>query len=211
MRRPGRWSLLAALAVVVIVASAPAWGAASGPPSWVGVYGGTATGRAVGTTKSAAAIVFVTQEGEGVRFLVQVAGYSVTARGVPRRIDTDTVDVPFTVDDGEVQGSGEAMLERNGGAWTLSVTADGTAYGLSGEGGLVAQRRKTRMSGLTEQVTGTLKAVAGSQDISHVPTPAEGPGSVVGPPEPTAPVDTKDTAVTWGLIVLVVILSILLA
>lgn len=205
----GRRSALAVLLLLVLTPLL-AHGAPPRAP-WEGVYSGGATGTSVGIAKGAHALVFVSQDGDQVKLLVQAAGYSVVARGTPGTTSGGMISVPVTLDGAEISGSGEAVLEQTGGVWTLSITASGTAYGLPGEGALVAKRQKTRTVGLGEQAAGTVKASLGSTDTAHVPDPVTGPVSPVTPAEPSEPVSTSDSVIAYGLSVLLLFLSIMLA
>jgi hypothetical protein len=201
-----------ALAIVVLLALVPLLAhAAPTRAPWEGVYSGGATGTSLGVAKGGHALVFVSRDGDQVKLLVQVAGYAVEARGTPQTTSGGMISVPVTLEGADISGTGEAVLEQVGGVWSLSVTAEGIAYGLPGEGALVAKRQKTRTVGLAEQAVGTVKASLGSTDTAHVPEPVTGPVSPVTPAEPSEPVPTSDSAIAYGLMVLVLFLSIMLA
>lgn len=199
--------------MVVLVALVPvlAWAAAetaATPTGWSGVYTGRGSAKALGSDYSRAVTIFAKQKGGQVEMLIQVAGTSVTAAGTPQMVDENTMKVPFSLNDGGIEGSGVATFVRSGSAWTVSATGEGSAYGFAGDGTLSAKRRTTRMPTVTEQVAGTAAAVAGSTDQEHVPPPADGPTTITDPPEPANPVSTNDAALEylyWVLMLIVLV------
>jgi hypothetical protein len=217
MRHLGISRLGLAACIVCVLTATPLLAIAAtgqGMP-FVGTYSGMVGGQSQDKKASRGVTVFVEQEGAKAKVSFMVSGFpTIVAEGVPAA-GTDSVQMPFTVDDMGVKGSGTFIFERGGGKWTLVGSGEGSAIGYDGTGEVGASRVSADVNkpDAADQFMGALRTLGGTlgEETRTIPPADVGPVSPVVPVKTTGPVAAHDAATTYGLEVLVLFLSILLA